>query len=186
MYHLIEALSRWIAPLLSFTAEEIWQFIPGKRNESIFLNTWYKNLFTLSKNDKMDSVFWKKIQSVRNAVNKEIENLRAASQLGSALEAEVTLHCDAALKSVLDLLEDELRFVLITSKANVVLAHTGHSEWIKTEVPGLWLAIQATSHAKCERCWHRRDDVGKDAHHPTLCGRCVTNVDGKGEVRKYA
>jgi isoleucyl-tRNA synthetase len=186
MFHIIEALVRWIAPILSFTAEEIWQYIPGKRNESVFLNTWYTQLDTLKENELMNENFWEKLRQVRDAVNKEIETQRNAGKIGSALEADVTLYCDADLKKQLDTLGNELRFVLITSMAEIHLANSHLNEVAATEVPGLWVKVTPVADPKCERCWHRRKDVGVNASHPTLCSRCVENVDGKGEVRKYA
>ncbi len=186
MFHIMEALVRWMAPILSFTAEEIWQFMPGKRNESVFLNTWYKNLVELPVKEKMDLAFWDKCQRIRDSVNKEIENQRNAGKLGSSLEAKVHLYCDEKLKAQLDQLEDELRFVLITSYAEVSEAHSDRSGLVETDIPGLWLTVETTTYPKCERCWHRREDVGQHAEDPTLCGRCVINIEGKGEVRKYA
>ncbi len=186
MFHIIEALTRWIAPILSFTAEEIWQFIPGKRNESVFLNTWYNDLAPLKDHEVMNEAYWEKLRSVRDAVNKEIENLRNNGKVGSGLEADVQLFCEPELKTALDALQNELRFVLITSNAEIHLANSHLTDVIKTEVPGLSLKVSAVSYQKCERCWHRRADVGSHATHPTLCGRCIENVDGKGEIRKFA
>lgn len=186
MFHIIESLVRLIAPILTFTAEEIWQFMPGKRNESVMLNTWYDNLFSLSEKDKMNQVFWEKMQTIRDAVNKEIENQRNAGKLGSALEAEVYLYAEQEVKEELELLKDELRFVLITSKAEVISANSDRSECLSTEIPGLWIKVIPTTSPKCERCWHRRPDVGQNAEHPTLCGRCVVNISDKGETRHYA
>lgn len=186
MYHIVEALVRWMAPILTFTAEEIWQFIPGKREESVFLSTWYTDLAEVADKD-MNQEYWNEIRLVRDAVNKEIEAQRNAGKVGSALEAMVDLYCESHLKEKLDALHDELRFVLITSSAKVHLANTHIVEGaIKTEVPGLNVQVAAVSYTKCERCWHRREDVGADAAHPTLCGRCVVNVDGEGEVRRFA
>lgn len=186
MFHIIEALVRWMAPILSFTAEEIWQHIPGKRNESVFLNTWYSNLAALPSNSTMNETYWKRLQQVRDAVNKELENLRNAGNLGSGLEADVKLYCEPELKKQLDSLENELRFILITSGAEVQLANSHLHDLISTEVSGLWLKVTPLTYAKCERCWHRRADIGTDPTHPTLCVRCIENVEGSGEVRKYA
>jgi isoleucyl-tRNA synthetase len=186
MYHIIEALVRWLAPILSFTAEEIWQFIPGKRSESVFLNTWYTELASLNEKEIMNEKFWDKIQKIRDAVNKEIETQRNAGKIGSALEADVLLYCDTEVKSQLDTLENELRFVLITSSAKTDLVNSHTPDGSPTEVPGLWVKVTPIVDQKCERCWHRRKDVGSDLSHPTLCARCIDNVDGKGEVRKYA
>jgi len=186
MFHIIEALVRWMAPILSFTAEEIWQYIPGKREESVFLSAWYLDLPALNSDAVMNHAYWDKMQAIRNAVNKEIENQRNAGLIGSALEADVKLHCTAEVKKDLDLLEDDLRFVLITSGAEVLLANSHMDGLSTTEVPGLWVKVTPVSYPKCERCWHRMEDIGKHTKHPTLCGRCVENVDGKGEVRKFA
>ncbi len=186
LFHIIEALVRWLAPILSFTAEEIWQHIPGKRNESVFLNTWYLSLAELKENAEMNPEYWEKIRLVRDAVNKELENQRAAGKIGAPLEGSAYLYCDAALKAQLDKLGDELRFVLITSSVEVHLANSQLHGAAATEVPGLWVKVEPVNAAKCERCWHRSPDIGEDPSHPTLCLRCVENVDGKGEERLYA
>ncbi len=187
MFHIIEALVRWFAPILSFTAEEIWQYIPGKRNESVFLNTWYTDLPKLSENEMMNEAYWEKLRLVRDAVNKELEAQRKAGKLGAPLEAEVHLYCDAELKKQLDALHGELRFVLITSGADVHLANAHlPADVVATDVAGLSVKVNPVSYQKCERCWHRREDVGSDHAHPTLCVRCVTNIDGVGEVRHFA
>lgn len=186
LFHIMEAFVRWIAPILSFTAEELWQYIPGKRNESVFLNTWYSDLVALNANELMNQSFWDQVQQIRNAVNKELENQRNAGLIGSPLEAEVQIYCDASLKLQLDALENELRFVLITSGAEVLLADANTSDLVATEMPGVWLKVTPLAYPKCERCWHRREDIGMHVIHPTLCGRCVENIDGEGEVRKFA
>lgn len=186
LYHIAQALVRWMAPILSFTAEEVWRFMPGKKSESIFLETWYTDLAKLSEDETMNQAYWEKIRAVRDAVNKEIENQRNAGKIGSALEAEVNLYSGPHIKQQLDALENELRFVLITSAANVIAEHSGPVDTVTTDVPGLSLKIEATTHAKCERCWHRRSDVNKNPDYPGLCGRCVENVAGPGEVRNFA
>lgn len=186
LFHIAHALVRWMAPIMSFTAEEIWQFIPGEHAESVLLTTWYEELATLPDDDVMNQAYWDKIRSVRDAVNKEIENQRNAGKIGSALEAEVYLYCAPNLKSLLDHLQDELRFVLITSFAKVISEHAGPVDPVVTEVPGLSLRIEGTVNPKCERCWHRRADVGANSDYPGLCGRCVENIAGSGEAREYA
>ncbi len=186
MFHIMEALVRWMAPILTFTAEEIWQYLPGQRNESVFLNTWYTELAALDDKDFMNQTYWEKIRQIRDVVNKEIENQRNTGLIGSALEADVRLYCEPELKKQIDALENELRFVLITSGAEVLLVDSNCDELVKTEIPGLWLKVTPLDYAKCERCWHRLADVGKHANHPGLCGRCIENVDGAGEVRKFA
>lgn len=185
LFYIVNAFVRWMAPMMSFTAEEVWQFVPGKSAQSVFLTHWY-DLPAGLPDDSMDETYWEKIRTVRDAVNKEIENQRNAGKLGSALEAEVTLYCGPNLKQQLDKLEDELRFILITSYAKVMPEHQAPLDAIMTEVPGLLLKITATTFEKCERCWHRREDVNEDAAYPGLCARCVMNVSGTGEIRNYA
>ena len=186
LYHIAQAFVRWMAPIMSFTAEEIWQYLPGEKEESVLFTTWYTNLSALPVDAVMNQSYWETVRSVREAVNKEIENQRNAGKVGSALEAEVTLYCEPALKAVLDQLKQELRFVLITSTVNVVPSDNTVTDHIATDIAGLTLKIEATKHVKCERCWHRCADVNVNASYPGLCGRCVENVAGAGEVRNYA
>jgi len=186
LFHIAHALVRWMAPIMSFTAEEIWQYIPGQKPESVLLTTWYEKLTRLPDTEIMNASYWEKIRAVRDAVNKEIEKERNAGKIGSALEAEVYLYCAPHLKTELDALQDELRFVLITSFAKVIADEAGPTDAIVTEVPGLSLKITATTHTKCERCWHRREDVGANNAYALLCSRCVMNVYGQGEEREYA
>nr|VFK22310.1 MAG: Isoleucyl-tRNA synthetase [Candidatus Kentron sp. LFY] len=201
LYHIAEALVRWLAPILSFTSEEIWQHLPGKREPSVFLAEWYTDLAPLSGGDTgkgdgkdlEDPRFWERIIAVRDAVNRELEGLRTAGVIGSALDAQVDIYCDGALFTDLRQLGDELRFVLITSEANVHPAQQSPNDAVAavtdTSGPGgspFWLRVTASPHKKCVRCWHRREDVGVNTEHPELCGRCVENVEGEGEVRRIA
>jgi len=192
MYHVIEALVRWFAPIMSFTAEEIWRHIPGQREESVFLSTWYELPsagYTQSELQRhMDAGFWEQVITVRDAVSKELEKLRVGGAIGSSLDAEVDLYADAETAALLRLLEDELRFVLITSYARVHDAAARPDAAVEADIPGLqlWLLVTPSEHAKCVRCWHHREDVGGNPEHPELCGRCVENVAGEGEQRRYA
>jgi len=186
MYHIVEALVRWIAPILSFTAEEIWENLPGKRSPSVFLEQWYPLLQALAPDEAMGRGFWQQVMAVRNAVNKAMEVQRAAGSLRGSLDAQVTLYCSPALLDTLSGLGGELRFVLITSAATLRPLDAADADAAETELPDLRLKIATTEEEKCERCWHRTADVGKHAAHPTLCGRCVENVDGDGERRQFA
>ena len=177
MYHIGEALVRWIAPILSYTAEEIWENLPGEHSDSVFLEQWYEGLQPIAEDA---------IMAVRDAVNKEMEAKRAAGELRGSLDAEVTLFASGELKQQLEALGDELRFVLITSGARVLPSSEAPESSAQTEVEGLKLAIAVSEAEKCERCWHRSADIGEFAAHPTLCGRCVQNVDGDGEQRSFA
>ena len=192
LYHMVEALVRWLAPILSFTAEEIWQQLPGSRAESVFLSTWYElppAFYTEGEIlQRMGTDFWERIIEVRDAVSKELEKLRMAGDIGSPLDAEVDLYADEQTRVLLSAIEDELRFVLITSYARVQALEDAPETAIEANVAGLTFRIRvaASQYRKCIRCWHHREDVGSNARHPDLCGRCVENVDGDGERRRFA
>jgi len=187
MYHIVEALARWLAPVLSFTAEDIWQHMPGERSESIFLETWYEFPDAVTHTFGQDE--WSTIIAVRESVSKELEGLRTSGVIGSALDAEVDLYCDDGLLALLLKLDDELRFVLITSYARVHKLNEKPADAVEVtqkDQPALWIAVKASAHAKCDRCWHHREDVGSHSEHPELCGRCIENVTGNGESRQFA
>ena len=192
MYHVAESLVRWLAPILSFTADEIWQALPGERDDSVFLATWYElppAFFSESEIlQRMGTDFWDRIISVRDAVSKQLEKLRVSGEIGSPLDAEVDLYADEESRTLLGAIEDELRFVLITSYARVHDIQNCPDDAVAAELPGMDISIRVTpsAHAKCIRCWHHREDVGSVAGHPEICGRCVDNVTGDGEVRRYA
>ncbi len=189
MYHIIEAMARWMAPVLSFTAEEVWQNIPGEHNESVFLNSWYA-LPKMTSNKDLGLTQWKLIAEVRDAVNKELEQLRIAGGIGSGLAAEVKFYCGREVYDLLDKLGDELRFVLITSSADIELVKDAPpaeaQHYTLTTNDELWVAVAPSDYVKCVRCWHHRDDVGQHSEHTELCGRCVDNVAGHGETRQFA
>ena len=185
LYHVAEALVRWIAPILSFTADEIWQHLPGKRGDTVFYETWYEGLTELPETAELGREYWREIFSVKEAVNKCLEDARARGEIKGSLSAEVTLFCEGDLAANLKHLGDELRFVLITSEATVKPASdAGEAEL--TAYEGLRVAVTPAAHAKCERCWHHREDVGSNAQYTDLCGRCVTNLEGPGEARAFA
>jgi isoleucyl-tRNA synthetase len=187
MYHVLEAMVRWIAPVLSFTAEEIHQHVPGERSESIFFETWYPGLFELE-NAEAERLRWQRVMRVREEVSKSIETVRRDGRAGSSLAVEVDLWVDGPLREAIDSLGDELRFVLLTSEARVAdLAHApAGAERLSLEDGEVALQVTPSEHTKCVRCWHYRSDVGADPEHPELCGRCVENVAGPGEIRRVA
>ena len=162
------AMLRWMAPFLSFTAEEAWKVFDG--GDSIFTETFSR----LPAADEALLVKWAAVRAVRDTVNKEIEALRSAGGLGSSLQAEVTITAAADDHAALASLGDDLKFVLITSAASLTAGES------------LAVTVQARDTAKCERCWHWREDVGSDAAHPTICGRCSSNLYGAGETRQVA
>jgi isoleucyl-tRNA synthetase len=175
-----------MAPIMSFTADEIWNEMPGKRGKYVFTEEWFDGLFGLTEGEELNDDFWNDIQAVRGAVNKLLETARKEKIIGGALQAEVTLYADADLTSKLNKLEDELRFVLLTSKA-VVLPLADKSQTAQeTEVEGLFVEVNASEAEKCDRCWHHVRDVGTIEGHEKICGRCVSNVEGDGESRQFA
>ncbi|MCB1699214.1 MAG: isoleucine--tRNA ligase [Halioglobus sp.] len=186
MYHIGEALVRWVAPVLSFTAEEIWENLPGERPESVFLVGWYEGLDMIAAGETMGRDYWRQLMAVRAAVNKEMEERRAAGELRGSLDATVNLYAEPELLARLQLLGDELRFVLISSAATLEPLAAAPQDTAVTELAGLRVRVSACADEKCERCWHRRPEVGQLADHPTLCGRCVENVYGDGERRHFA
>ena len=184
-YHVVEALARWLAPITSYTADEIWQFMPGDRSASIFLETWYRGLFELSESDVISREDWQKIIQVREVVSKEVERLRNNGDIGASLSAEVELYCNQEFAQVLNLLAGELHFIFITSNAAVFDEYSCPEDAIETDIAGVKLKVTASDEPKCTRCWHQRYDVGEHPEHPELCGRCVENVAGQGETRHY-
>jgi isoleucyl-tRNA synthetase len=186
LYYIVEALVRWMAPIMSFTADEIWNEMPGQRDKFVFAGEWFDGLFGLAEGEALSNEFWTEIQSVRNAVNKQLESARAEKIIGGALQAEVTLYADDTLTATINKLEDELRFVLLTSAAAVKPLSEKTDAAKETEVEGLFVEVDATENEKCDRCWHHTADVGTIEGHEKICGRCVSNIAGEGEVRKFA
>ncbi|MFZ7266445.1 isoleucine--tRNA ligase [Avibacterium avium] len=184
LWHIAEALVRWIAPILSFTADEIWQYIPGERAEFVFTEEFYDGLFPLSAEETMNDAYWQQVLKLRDEVNRVLEQARADKTIGAALEAEVTLYANDEYAKILSQLENELRFVLITSKAQVKPLAEADVE--AGEVEGFKVKVVRSANEKCPRCWHYSDTIGTNPAHPTLCSRCVENVDGEGEVRRFA
>ncbi|MCJ8272329.1 MAG: class I tRNA ligase family protein, partial [Psychrosphaera sp.] len=186
LYHIIEAMTRWMAPVLSFTAQEIWDLLPGERDEFVLTGVWYDGLPKQTDVGHYSDEFWAQVLLVRDEVNKVLEKARREDVVGATLQAEVTLYVNASLEKVLNQLGDELRFILITSATDVQALEHKSDDAVDTEIDGLSVKIAASSGEKCERCWHYSDEVGKDTSNETLCNRCVINVDGQGETRLYA
>jgi len=182
VYLIIEALVRWIAPVLSFTADEIWQALPkAERETSVFLAQWLP-----LPEVQADLNYWAEIAEIKSAVNKVIEDERNKGAVGGGLSAAVTLYASGDCLANLQRLGDELRFVLITSKAEVLPFDQAPASAVASEVKGLKVAVQKAPGTKCVRCYHVLEDVGQHAEHPEICGRCISNVAGAGEPRGYA
>ena len=185
MFWIAEAMVRWLAPILSFTAEEIWRYMPGQRNESVFFNTWVALPQGAAQRPQID---WDVVLRVRSGVMRELEKLRNAGAIGAPLDAEVDVYCAPHLLQVLQSFGEELRFVFITSAARVHRADSRPAEAAPAEEGNddlAWIVARPSAAKKCVRCWHKREDVGSNAEHPELCGRCATNVVGPGEQRRY-
>ncbi|HDR1127209.1 TPA: isoleucine--tRNA ligase [Pasteurella multocida] len=180
LWHIAEALVRWIAPVLSFTADEIWQYIPGERGEFVFTEEFYNGLFALDANEQMNDAYWQQVITLRNEVNRVLEQARNDKIIGAALEAELTIYANDTYAPLLAKLQNELRFVLLTSKAEVKPLADADVE--EGEVKGFAVKVVRSANHKCPRCWHYSDS--KDAE--SLCSRCDENVNGQGEVRQFA
>jgi len=191
MYHILEAMTRWMAPILSFTADELWACMPapvsGERAESVFLAKWYEGLTGLDADEKLGREFWATVMAAKNAVNKRIEEERKEGKVKGSLGTEVKLYCESELFDALNSLGEELRFVLIASEASVYsLSQAEAGNALPSDMEGLLLSVEVSGHTKCDRCWHHREEVGQDERHPDLCVRCIDNVDGAGEQRSFA
>ena len=184
LYHIAQAMVRWIAPILSFTADEIWQYIPAaEKQEFVFEDEWYTKLFTLSESETLNSEYWAQILAIRSEVNKVLEQGRNDKVIGGALEAAVTLYANEDIMATLAKLENELRFVLLTSQASVKPLQAAPAEAVQSDIDGLKIEIAKAQGDKCPRCWHYTIDNDPTSH---LCKRCEENINGKGEVRHFA
>jgi isoleucyl-tRNA synthetase len=183
VHHVAQAMVRWIAPILSFTAEEVWGFLPNVPNESVFLNTWH--VFPAGA-EREPAIDWAALIGLKKDVARDLERLRAAGEIGAPLDAEVTVHVPAAQAARFKALGDELRFLLITSQARVVETNSPSASGVPTSLADVWIEVKPSSEPKCVRCFHLRSDVGSDPRHPELCARCVVNVEGPGEERHFA
>lgn len=186
MFHIAEAMVRWLAPILSFTADEIWSHLPGRHDTTVFAATWHQGLFALDVDAPLGRAFWNRVLAIRTEVSRQLELARKEGVIGSSLDAEVELYCEPELLQTLARLQDELRFVLITSDARLHPLAERPAEAAATDLEGLAVRVISSPHPKCVRCWHHRKDVGAHAEHPELCGRCVENVTGPGEPRGFA
>ena len=175
LWHILQTVTRLMAPILSFTAEEIWQLLASDADDSVMLHTWHVLPAQAGEAELVHR--WTRIREVRGEVSKVLEDLRTAGRIGSSLQAEVEIRASGAKHELLASLEDDLRFALICSATTLVKASDAGAEAV---------IATASAHVKCDRCWHWRKDVGVDSQHPELCGRCTENLFGQGESREYA
>jgi len=175
LHHITHAMMRLMAPILSFTADEIWQTLGLDNVATVFEEDWY--VFPTHGLSDSQLQHWQTVIALRAQAAKEIEVLRGEGKVGSSLQAELEFHVVPEVFEALSSLQDDLRFVMITSSATTYKVADAAAQKI---------LVKPSAHQKCDRCWHYRADVGSDAAHPTICGRCVSNLFGKGEVRTYA
>ena len=178
MYYIAEAMVRWLAPILSFTADEIWGHMPGRRGQTVFRRPGIRGSSPCAAEDAFDRDFWDRVLAARVALGPALEARPQGRPIGSCLDAELDLYCDDDLYRTLTRLGDELRFVTITSEVRLHALAERPDTAAETELPGLAVRVTPSKHPKCVRCWHHRPDVGTHADHPELCGRCVENVAG--------
>ncbi len=175
LYHITHAITRLMSPILSFTGEEVWAVLTRNNQDSVFVHAWHD--IPVVPDAETLRARWEALREIRSDAQKQLETLRASGVIGSSLAAEVEIHASGNKYTLLKSLDDDLRFVLITSQAKAVEAANEAAEKVHAV---------ASSHEKCERCWHYRADVGSHAEHPALCGRCASNLFGTGEARHYA
>jgi isoleucyl-tRNA synthetase len=186
MYRILEALVRWLAPIASFTAEEVWQHMPGERGESVLFATWYDSL-AAEQATPAQRRWWNDLLAIRESAARVLEGMRKDGAIGASLQADVTVHADADLRARYADAGDELRFFFITSGLDLVALDGKPADAVRVELDDgeAWVVARASTAAKCVRCWHHRPDVGTHAAHPALCGRCIGNIEGQGEDRRW-
>jgi isoleucyl-tRNA synthetase len=181
--HLAQAMVRWLAPILSFTAEEAWNYLPGIPNESVFLNAWHQFPAGAERNF---SINWPALIALKADVARELERLRTLGSLGSSMEADVTVFVPDGLAAQFAAMHGELRFLLITGDAKVAPLSALSATATKASQEEVWIEVKPSTSPKCVRCYQLRADVGNNPNHPQICARCVINVEGPGEQRCFA
>jgi isoleucyl-tRNA synthetase len=181
MFRIAEAFARWIAPILSFTADEMWRYLPatlehGRRADNVLFATWYDGLAALPDDAALTAEQFDRLLALRDQVAKVLEPMRASGEIGAALDAEISLRCGVSDQNWLAPLAEELRFLLISGDV-AVLADDAAQQVV--------VEAATSSKVKCVRCWHHRADVGTDPEHPEICARCVSNIEGPGEDRRW-
>jgi len=173
LFHITQSLIRLMAPVLSFTAEELWSVLNKENKNTIFIESWYK----LPSHDlsRKELLGWSHVLNVRNLANKKIEALREQGVVGSSLQAELKISAPSDIYNSLSFFDTELKYILITS--NSILEESKNS---------LEVEVTASKNNKCERCWHYVEDIGQNSKHPEICKRCISNLYENGEERKHA
>ena len=177
LMHIAESLVRWIAPILSFTSEEIWQLLPGERESSVFLSNWHQ--FPSSDSEEE----WQTVQGLNETVAKSLEVARDKEVIGSSLDADLTLYVDEKLMSFLEQVSEELRFLFITSNASIAPLNEAKKDALRGDYCAI--SVKKSEFSKCNRCWHRQESVGDSKENPELCSRCENNISNQPEQRLF-
>ncbi|MBK4764760.1 MAG: isoleucine--tRNA ligase [Pantoea sp. Brub] len=188
LWHIIQAFVRWISPIISFTADEIWGYlikIENNKIHCIFSEEWYRSLFDLSKSEKINNDDWNTLLKIRCEVNKIIEQARTNKYIGSSLESSINLYVDMSLSRVLKLLGDELKFFLITSNTKIINYNYADKLAKQSNILNLKIYFCKADGRKCPRCWHYTTDIGQNIQHIDVCQRCYLNMFGEGENRNF-
>ena len=179
--NILQALLRWVSPILSFTAEEAWQLLESEE-DSVHLLEWFDDWEEVG-DLSISNADWEQVLQIRSEVNKHIEEARNKEIIGSSLDAKIELYCKEETKVLLEKFSDELRFVFITSEASV---EEFQEKGDKTNLEDMRIAVSKTNFQKCVRCWHSRPEVGSIQGHESICNRCLENIEGDGEIRNFA
>ncbi|WWP02240.1 MAG: isoleucine--tRNA ligase [Candidatus Dasytiphilus stammeri] len=187
IFNIIECMVRWLAPIISFTADEIWQFIPGKRAPYVFTEEWFNNeLWNLNDNEIMNDNFWNDLLKVRNEINKALEIARKDKKIKESLSAALVLYASGSIEKKLKSLGTELKFLFLTSSAKVLHYELAPKKAYKSNtIKNLKFIIDQAVGIKCARCWHYAVEIGNNKEYPTICNRCITNTIGYGEERRF-
>ncbi|WP_343183190.1 isoleucine--tRNA ligase [Buchnera aphidicola (Neophyllaphis podocarpi)] len=184
LYYIIQSLVRWIAPILSFTAEEIWKFIPGKNKNYMLAEEWFKDLFKLNKQEVFNNQYWDKLMSVRKEVNKVIEKAKLTKVIKNSLESEIILYADKNTQKILNKIKTEIKFLLLTSDVKIEKYSTKNKEKNKN-INEFKVVLSKINGYKCNRCWHYITKKNKNQDYINICNRCMDNIKGKGENRQF-
>ncbi|WP_150463656.1 isoleucine--tRNA ligase [Francisella sp. XLW-1] len=187
IYHIVHALVRWMSPILSYTADEIWEATPKTTDLPIQLCEWYTDLKSFNNQDELNLEFWAKIQEIRSEVNRILEIKRNEDVIKASLEAEIIIYADNDNYKLLEKLGNELRFLLISSKASLRAIEERTNNSIESNITGLNVEVNKIEEPKCERCWHRSATVGQNQEYQDICSRCIENITTEdGESREFA
>jgi isoleucyl-tRNA synthetase len=179
--NILQALLRWVSPILSFTAEEAWQLLKDDK-DSVHLLEWFEDWEEIGEL-KITDEEWERVLEIRSEVNRHIEEARNNEIIGSSLDAKLEIYCKEDTRILLNKFSDELRFIFITSEASIKeFQEIGN----KTSFEDMRIIVTKTNHQKCVRCWHSRPEVGTIKGHESICSRCLSNIEGDGEIRIFA